>query len=339
MDPYQAVFKALSDPTRLRIFAVLGGASFHQGELVGILGMAQSRVSRHLKILAEAGLVEARREGIFVWYSLTRRCRAKHRPAEAFGFLPPLVEELIHGEAFREDRAQAEYLVHERRMQAEEFFRGVADSWDEERDAVQGPPAHLDALLARLEPGADGPRGDPGDGEGLGTVVDLGTGTGVLLSRLSPRAETVIGIDAAREMLDVARDHAREAGLANVDLRLGALEHLPLPDASADAIVANMVLHHVANPPDAVAEVARGLRPGGRFLLADLAAHGEESYRERLGDLWLGFEPDALRNWLAEADLEVDEVESIPGLSERPDTLIVSAHKRAATENAKGDPA
>ncbi len=161
-----------------------------------------------------------------------------------------------------------------------------------------------------------------------GTVVDLGTGTGVLLSRLSSLAQTVIGIDASTEMLQVARRNVEAQRLANVELRLGSLEHLPVPDHQADVMVANMVLHHVANPADVLREVHRGLRPGGLFLLADLATHTEEIYREKLGALWLGFERQELENWLEEAYLELIEFAELSGEDHRPTVIVVMARAR-----------
>ena len=203
---------------------------------------------------------------------------------------------------------------------------------------MQGPPGHLDAVVDHLGT-VDLGIIDLGDS---GTVVDLGTGTGVLLSRLSSRARTVIGIDASTEMLQIARRNVTSQGLGNVELRLGALEHLPVPDHQADVMVANMVLHHVANPADVLREVHRGLRPGGLFLLADLATHSEESYREKLGALWLGFERQELETWLEEAYLELIEFAELAGQNDRPTVIVVTARAREdavalITQNVKNE--
>ena len=319
MDPLVPIFKALGDGTRLRVLRVLRTGSFNVNELVSILEIGQSRVSRHLKILLDAGLVSARREGQWVFYTLTGLWSGGANGASQPGrFLRILSRELDSAnDAVDSERDQlaVQRCLEERRRRAGTFFRDVADDWDSHRDRIQGPSEHLDQLVHSLE-------------GTVGTVVDLGTGTGVLLERLCARAKQVIGIDAASEMLEVAREKTTRSGIGNVDLRLGTFEHLPLLDGEADVMVANMVLHHVANPPDAIREVHRGLRRGGRFLLADFVAHEEESYREHLGDLWLGFEPHDVERWLDEGEFEIETSAEISGAANRPDLLLLEARKR-----------
>lgn len=309
---YLTSFKALADETRLRIVAILRSGAFNVNELVRILGMGQSRVSRHLKILSDAELVDARRDGVWVYYRLSElwKGRGSLRGRPHLRYLRVLARELPRGR----DRQAIQGCLRARRERASRFFKGVAPEWDRQRDRVQGRPQHLDDLARDLGR--------------AGTVVDLGTGTGVLLSRLSPRARHVIGVDASSEMLDVARRNVEADGLANVELRLGTLEHLPLADHQADAMVANMVLHHVANPAEVLREVRRGLKPGGLFLLADLAPHAEESYREELGALWLGFERREIEGWLEEADLELTDFREIPHPEGGPAVIVVTARAR-----------
>ena len=327
MERYLSSFKALADETRLRILCILQSGAFNVNELVGVLEMGQSRVSRHLKILSDAGLVNARRDGVWVYYRLSDLW--KGRGASQSGsqnggvqlrYLRVLARELQHGR----DQQAIEACLQSRRERAHRFFAGVAPEWDRQRETVQGPPGHLDAVVDHLGTADLGTL----DLRDSGTVVDLGTGTGVLLSRLSSRARTVIGIDASTEMLQIAQRNVESQGLGNVELRLGALEHLPVPDHQADVMVANMVLHHVANPADVLGEVHRGLRPGGIFLLADLATHSEESYRENLGALWLGFERQELEAWLEEAYLELIEFTELPGEDHRPTVIVVVARAR-----------
>ncbi len=313
MDFYLTSFKALADETRLRIVCVLRSSAFNVNELVSVLDMGQSRVSRHLRILLDAGLVEARREGVWVYYRLSDRWRQSGRSRNGnsnLRYLRVLARELHHG---RDGRA-VDACLQKRREKASQFFKGVAADWDRQRDSVQGRPEHLDRLAESLG--------------STGTVVDLGTGTGILLSRLSRRAETVIGIDVSNEMLQVARRNVEAQGLNNVDLRLGAVEHLPVADHQADAMVANMVLHHVANPADALREVHRGLRPEGLFLLANLATHSEENYREKLGHLWLGFERQEIEAWLEEANFELKEFTQLPEEENRPAVILAKARTR-----------
>jgi ArsR family transcriptional regulator len=154
-----------------------------------------------------------------------------------------------------------------------------------------------------------------------GIAVDLGTGTGLLLDRLAGVAGRVIGVDASPEMLDLARGRAPD----NVELRLGALEHLPLGDGEADAMVANMVLHHVANPPEVLREVRRGLRPGGRALLADLEEHDRESFWQTLGAQWPGFRRDEIEKWLAVAGFGDIRAETLPATPHRPAIFLIEA--------------
>jgi ArsR family transcriptional regulator len=321
MDPFAPIFKALGDATRLRVLRVLLSGAFNVNELVGILDLGQSRASRHLKILLDAGLVSARREGSWVYYTLSDRWSGSARTdSEPGRFLRILAKELdgtngASASAAARDRLAVERCLGERRRSAETFFRDVANDWDSRRDQFQGPSDHLNQLVSSLQTTE-------------GTIVDLGTGTGVLLERLSSRAERVIGVDAAAEMLDVARANVASSGIDNVDLRLGTLEHLPLPDGEADVMVANMVLHHVAHPPDAIREIHRGLREGGRVLVADFLAHGEESYRERLGDLWLGFEPRDIERWLDEGEFDIEDSAEMPEAENRPGVLLVEARKR-----------
>ena len=322
MDAVLTTLKALGDDTRLRLLGTLRRGAFHVNELVRILSMGQSRVSRHLKILLDAGLVTTRREGNAVYYSLEA---AWHESQPGSGratdpFLPAMfLRELGQALAAREfpdaaaDQAAIAQCLDERRTHAARFFKDVAGEWDAHRDSIQGPPWYLEQLAEVL-----------GTSD---TVVDLGTGTGVLLASLSPRARRVIGIDRQEEMLQVARRNVAEAKLGNIELRLGALEHLPVPDAEADSMVAHMVLHHVSHPPDALREIHRGLQPGGRFVIAELAAHTEQSYREHLGDLWLGFEPENLKAWLDAAGFEIEQLEEIPSHDERPDVVLIAARR------------
>ncbi len=309
MEPYLVSFKALADPTRLRIAAVLQSGAFNVNELVSILGLGQSRVSRHLRILVEAGLLEAKRDGVWVYYRLSERWQ--QRGDSPLRYLRVLGHELqtnLNGE-----RDAVEACLARRREQSSRFFRKVADQWDRRRDAVQGPSGYLEQLLERIDP--------------VTTLVDLGTGTGVLLPHLSARAEKVIGIDASPEMLRVAGSNCVASELTNVELRLGTLEHLPLANEMADMMVAHMVLHHVANPPDALKEARRALRSGGALVVADFARHSVEDYREKLGDLWLGFEGAELESWLDTSGFALEELKTIETTAQQPSVVI--AHARA----------
>jgi len=315
------MLKALADETRLRALRVLRSGPFNVNELVRILEVGQSRISRHLRILLDAGLVEARREGSWVYYRHAAAWSGKEAGSPG-RFLRVLSREIgaLDGEEHVRDDAGVERCLDARRQRAEQFFKEIAEDFDAAREQIQGPADHVAKLVELL---------DGADAESVETLVDLGTGTGVLLETLSHKAERVIGVDAAAEMLDVARGHSTRRGLKNVDLRLGTLEHLPLPDGEADVMVANMVLHHVAHPPDALREARRGLRNDGRLLVADFAAHSEESYRERLGDLWLGFELEEISRWLDEAEFDLAESVQLPPADHRPGVLLLEARRRS----------
>ncbi len=308
--------KALADETRLRILRILMTGTYNVNELVAILAMGQSRVSRHLRILSDAGLVRPRRQGTWVYYGLTGLWEGETRS----GFLPSFADELSANPlplAGADDRG-IKACLGRRRKQAEQFFSSVAERADSQRDEIEGPAGHHSVIVELLGEN----NGEPG------TVVDLGTGTGRLLPLLARAARRVIGIDGAREMMDVARRRAEDEGDLEVELRLGSLEHLPLGDGEADAMVANMVLHHVANPQAALREVYRGLAAEGRFLLADYESHEFEFHREKLGDLWLGFDRDELSGWLELAGFEIESERELPGNRRRPGVFVMACKRK-----------
>ncbi len=301
MEPVLRTLKAVADPNRLRILRILGSGSFNVAELTGILGVGQSTVSRHLKLLSQAGLVDVRRAGTWAYYSL--------RPADAVNgsrasdVFPPQLLALLDTswDDAGPDVVAVERVLRNRRRETSVFFQNAAAGWDRRRDEALGPPLHLDRLLELVGH--------------AGTVVDLGTGTGVLLERLGPHSDRIIGIDASPEMLELARRRAEEARLAGTDLRLGTLEHLPLSDGEADAMVANLVLHHVADPPEVFREIRRGLAGGGRLVLADLKEHDDERFWSSLGARWPGFRPEEVQEWLWAAGFRSVQIE--PGATDR----------------------
>ena len=323
MERQLARLKALSDATRLRILMALRYGWFGVNELAGIFEMGQSRISRHLRILLECDLVRARRQGNWVYYTLTEQWFA-HLEGPMPGSLPILMREILEDSnrpPLNNDNAAVKACLDRRREVSGTFFDAVAADWDSRREEFHGPVHYVKRLLKQLGSG--------------GVVVDLGTGTGVLLPPLSLHAEQVIAIDAASSMLELARRTANELHLDNVELRLGALEHLPLPDAHADAMVAHMVLHHVSNPPDALREIHRGLRDNGRCVIADLCTHNVDEFRSQLGDLWLGFDVDELHEWLEEANFSVEHSEIVPGTDGRPDIIVLAAQKKGTGRSSE----
>lgn len=293
-DPVSAL-RALADPTRLALARLLAEGAFTVGELQEALDLGQSTASRHLKILADAGLLACRREGRLAFYEW---------PAG----LPPALEGLQ-----RWVQEYAPVLDDQTRRRLHEIFEGRARRT---RRFFEGPAAEALALGKGSERSAIGgvdataqilehlPRG--------GTIVDLGTGAGSLLGLLSRRGKQVIGVDASPRMLEAAARRVRDGGLGNVDLRLGTLEHLPLREHEADAAIAHLVLHHAARPEVVLAEAGRVLKPGGTLVIADFLPHDREWMREELADQWLGFDPQAMGRMLEAAGFQAVVVTSLP---------------------------
>ncbi len=309
-----ATYKALADPTRLRILRTLAAGPFHVNELVAILDAGQSTVSRHLRLLAEAGLVSCRRTRTWAYYSLAKD--GKRFPA---GQIAALEADWNGGP--NPDQEAIDAVLIRRRESTAAFFRKSATHWDRLRDDLLGPSTHL-GRVAEIVSGTD-------------TVVDLGTGTGVLLERLAPKAGRVIGVDASPEMLEIARHRVHAAALENTELRLGSLEHLPLSDGEADAMIANLVLHHVAEIGPVLREIRRGLAPGGRVVIVELTDTADEAFWQALGAQWPGFRPDDLCTALEEAGFASPRIEDL-GLvrtnghapvasSARPNVFLIEA--------------
>src|SRR6185369_2037727 len=267
-------FKALSDPCRIRLTAVLLAGEFTVQELTRLMGMGQSRISRHLKILTEAGVLSVKRQGTWSYF----------RVGEVNSFFaairPAFERELETLPERKRDLAAVAEVLEERRRRSQEFFDRHARQWDDLARTLLPIPDYLERLLSLV------PQGE--------TVVEIGLGTGGLLPALAAKAAKVIGVDHSPAMLEEARRRLALAGLAGLDLRLGEMTHLPLPDKGADCAVLNMVLHHAADPQAVLAEIRRILTPGGTLVLADLARHEREWVRERLADQWLGFEAEEL---------------------------------------------
>lgn len=274
----ESVFKALADATRQRILQVLVRQDVNVSELVEILSQPQSTISRHLKVLRDAGLIVDRRDGAAAVYT------AVAAGAEGNGAGGRLSHTLLDWVAEQPmPRAIADRLegvLHQRQAQSEAFFRRVGHHWDQMRVDCFGSAFPFEALTALL------PR--------EWTVADVGTGTGYLLPALAARFKRVIAVDPVPAMLDVARARAELGGLRNVSFHTGDLSQLPLDDGGVDLALANLVLHHVSSPPAALAELHRIMRTGGRLVIVEQAAHQLEEFHERMQDRWWGIDPEAL---------------------------------------------
>lgn len=289
MDALTDLFRALADPTRLRIVALLGQMELAVGELAQVLEQSQPRVSRHVKILCDAGLARRRREGS--WVFLT--------PGEAT-IAEPLAA-LIHAaggaELGRVDIVHLAAIRSERTIAAERFFAQHAHEWDALR-SLHAPDDAVEARMRALLPGA------------LGSLADLGTGTGRMIELFGAQASRATGVDRSPEMLRLAR--AKLDG-HRCDLRQGEITALPLDDDAADTVIVHQVLHYLPDPAAAIVEAARVLAPGGRLLIADFAAHEHEELRDSAAHARLGFDDAQIAGWLADAGLALDATETLEG--------------------------
>jgi len=288
-------FQALADPTRRRILALLRIMELSVGELAQVLGQSQPRVSRHLKILADAGVLERRKEGSWVFLTLADADRIEPMFALLDAWADASTEVL-----FTADAARIETIRTERAEAANRYFAGHAEVWDQIRSlhvAETEVERAIDRALAR----------DP-----LGRLVDIGTGTGRMIELFGPRASQAIGIDRSSEMLRLARVKLEAAGIQS-SLRQGDMYALPLADGSADSVIIHQVLHYAHSPAAAIAEAARVLAPGGTLLVVDFAAHDREELRATDAHIRLGFEDEVMAGWFAAAGLNVDHVEHLKG--------------------------
>jgi len=288
-------FQALADPTRLRILALLRIMELSVGELAQILGQSQPRVSRHLKILSDAGVLERRKEGSWVFLTLTDGGRVEPMFA--------LIDSWSDGPTralFASDATRTETIRAERAEAANRYFAGHAEVWDQIRS--------LHVAESEVERAIDCALGK----RPLGRLVDVGTGTGRMIELFGPRSSKATGIDRSSEMLRLARVKLEAAGIAS-SLRQGDMYALPLADETADSVIIHQVLHYAHSPASAIAEAARVLAPGGTLLVVDFAAHDREELRTSDAHIRLGFDDEVMASWFASAGLTVDEIEHLEG--------------------------
>jgi ArsR family transcriptional regulator len=300
MEPLLTALRACAEPTRLRLLALAARGSFCVMEFTEILGQSQPRLSRHLRLLGEAGLLDRLREGANVWFTLPPESSTAGSLARAVLSRLPDDEPVLAA-----DRRQAARVLAERARIASESFRRQGADWDEMR-ALDLPAAAVERALLELL-GPDRPDG------GIGRLLDIGTGTGRLLELVAPSATAALGVDASRAMLALARARLAHPGLTHCAVRLADMYRLPLPDAGFDAVVLQMVLHYAEDPAAALAEAARMLAPGGRLLVVDLAAHTNADCMQRLAHRWPGFTDAEMAERLAAAHLAPAAITAIPG--------------------------
>jgi ubiquinone/menaquinone biosynthesis C-methylase UbiE len=287
MEQLLAALRAVAEPTRLRLVALCArGGELTVSELTQILGQSQPRVSRHLKLLCDAGVLERFREGSWAFYRLSQAgaagAFARRLAAECDETDPALALDLQRLAAIKRQRAEL----------AADYFRANAARWHSIR-SLYIDESEVEAALADIIG-----RAEPRD------LLDIGTGTGRILEVLAGQAEHALGIDQSREMLAIARVKLERAGLENARVRLGDMYQLALPDASFDAVVIHQVLHYADRPAAVIAEAARVLRPGGILVIVDFAPHGLEFLREEHAHRRLGFTDGEVGEWCRAAGLD-----------------------------------
>lgn len=323
-----ALFRVLGDPARLRLLRALSIDRFNVTELTGILGLAQSGVSRHLGLLKDAGLVAEDRDGIYVYYRLARSAGADS----------PLWQ-LLDGEfaraaAIPDVRADDARIQEVRRLRRENFDQHAGADTRDGRQLVPGRSwAAWSRALGLLLPPVD--------------VVDIGCGEGYLTIEAARWARKVVGVDRSPAVLARARQLAERRRVTNIVWKRGEMERVPAPDSSFDVALLSQTLHHAADPGRVVHEAARLLRPGGRVLVLDLRAHDEAWVRHKLGDRWQGFDDQALSSWLTAAGLTTPRVQVgargagdpfvvLVACATRPETLTLSTPRDTRRKGARG---
>jgi ubiquinone/menaquinone biosynthesis C-methylase UbiE len=286
-DALLAALAAAGEPTRLRLLALLAEAELTVTELVTILGQSQPRISRHLKLLLEAGLVERHREGAWVFFLAASTGPIARLWRDILATLAPQDATRLA------DRGRLAEVRRARAEQAARYFAAHAADWDQLR-ALHIREERVEAAVAELLGKAP-----------LDAVLDLGTGTGRMLELVAPRAGRAVGIDQSPQMLALARARIEKAGLRNVQLRQGDMYALPVEHDRYDLVIIHQVLHYLDDPARAVREAARALRPAGRLLIVDFAPHEEESLRTQHAHRRLGFSGEEIAGLMEEAGLDV----------------------------------
>ena len=301
MDRLVAMLRAAGDPTRLRLLLLLREAELAVSELIEIVGQSQPRVSRHLKLLGEAGLLERFKEGSWVFY----RAADQGKGAELGRALSALADPGL----IETDRVRLVHVREARAAAAAAYFKANAAEWERIR-ALHAPEKHVEAAIVKhltAKPIED--------------LLDAGTGTGRMLELLAPHAKRAMGIDVSPEMLAIARDRLARENLPQVQVRLGDIYRLPFPNGSRgaaenhvtgfDTVLFHQVLHYLDDPGAAVSEAARVMRPGGRLVIADFAPHGLEFLRDDYAHRRLGFSDREVKGWFDAAGLRSSDSETI----------------------------
>lgn len=293
-DDLASLLKAAGDSRRLEVLRALRANAFGALELADIFAMRQNTMSHHLKLLTRAGLVSYRREGTHIFYRRTAPDDALRREILAAVDALPLSAPVS---------ARIRVIETARAATSREFFRANADKFRAQQDLIAGYPQYGEAVIATL---------DRLPNNSTCTVLEVGPGEGELLADLHPRFARVVALDNAAEMLERSRQFAAAQGLAGIDFVHGDTTDAVTQGLSSAVITLNMVLHHTPTPAAVIADLAQVLEPGGVLLVTELCRHDQDWARPACGDLWLGFEPDDLTRWAADAGLADGATEYLP---------------------------
>jgi len=296
-DAIITALKAAGEATRYRILALLSAGELSVKDLTAILGQSQPRISRHLKLLTEAGLIERNPEGAWVYYRISESSAERRLVQDLVGLADPA------DTALARDREWLAGVKREHAQNAARYFTENAADWDTIR-SLHVPDTAVEAAMRSI----------------LGTrpidsFLDIGTGTGRMLELLAPLYHKGVGIDSSTAMLSVARANLDKAGVSHAQIRHGDIMKLPMPRDSFDLVAIHQVLHYLDDPAVALAEAARVLRPNGRLLVVDFAPHGLEFLRERHAHRRLGFSHEVMRGWIEQAGLVLEEATDLAAKS------------------------
>ena len=316
MDGLLTILRALADPSRVRILLLVRRMELSVGELAAVLGQSQPRVSRHLRILADAGLLTRAKEGAWVFV----RLGAAGLSAPVLAAIDALAAATGAADPGAADRARLETVRAERAAAADAWFAGHAADWDRERSLHIAEDEVEAAILLAL-----------GDAD-LGRLVDVGTGTGRMIELLGARAGAALGIDRSPEMLRLARGRIDASGLAHAEVRRGDMYALPGGDGSADTVVLHQVLHFADDPAAVIGEAARLLAPGGRLAVVDFMPHEREDMRSQQRHVRLGFGDAQVLGWMAAAGLSARVAAQMPAPQGLGVTLWLGTRARVPHE-------
>jgi ubiquinone/menaquinone biosynthesis C-methylase UbiE/DNA-binding transcriptional ArsR family regulator len=293
MDQIVDIVRAIGEPTRMRILVLLARGELAAGEMSTVLNQSQPRVSRHLKLLAEAGLLERRPEGAWVFFRLNTDQAAGH-------IVRAILEEMPKDDVvLMRDQDRLAQVQAQREELARTYFETAADEWNALRRLHQ-PEAAVEAALTKIV-----------TDQRFDLHIDLGSGTGRMIELFAGQAKRSEGVDTSRKMLALARARLDNSGSGQASVRQADILGLPYDDASADLVTIHQVLHYLPEPFLAIKEAARILKPGGTLLIADFAPHGFEELRERHAHRRLGFVDQEVMDWCTQAGLATISVEHV----------------------------